>query len=79
MALFLLSYDRLAAQVVEFAEVAQGQEQEAFDRRLALELQALRDGLDLEVVLLEATSEERLRRTNARYFDDLAVLLASAR
>ena len=42
--------------------------------RLELEIRLNRDNVDHEVVLLEAHSEEALRRTHRRYFENLTEL-----
>jgi hypothetical protein len=49
----------------------------AEDARLTLELELHRLGIEKEVVLLEAASEEALRRTHRRYFLDLTELARS--
>ena len=46
--------------------------------RLDLEIELLRRGQVREVVLLEAASEEALRKTHRRYFEDLATLAAAS-
>jgi len=46
----------------------------AQDMLLTLELQLNQNGNDKEVVLLEAESEEAVRRTHRRYFEDLTEL-----
>jgi hypothetical protein len=46
----------------------------AEDARLELEIRLNRNSVDHEVVLLEADSEEALRRTHRRYFENLAEL-----
>jgi len=46
----------------------------AEEMRLKLELDLNAKGIDNEVVLLEATSEEALRKTHRRYFEDLSEL-----
>lgn len=48
--------------------------QEALDARLELELSLNRRSVKHEVVLLEAASEEALRRTHRRYFEDVSGL-----
>jgi hypothetical protein len=77
--LFMLTYDRSSATLMTLEVITAGRESEAFQRRLAAEVGAFRDGMDVEVVILEADSEESLRRTHARYFEDLGDLLDAAR
>jgi hypothetical protein len=45
--------------------------------RLEIELDLNRRGVSHEVVLLEALSEEALRRTHRRYFEDAQQILES--
>lgn len=74
---FLIEYDRNRGQLVTFREFSDAEQQEAEDARLAMELELNRRGAKHEVVLLEAASEEALRRTHRRYFEDLAALVNS--
>ena len=46
----------------------------ANEARLAMELDLNQRGLAHEVVVLQASSEEALRRTHARYFEGLETL-----
>jgi len=72
--LFLIEYDRAEGEVISlraFPDEDRGVAQEA---RLNLELSLNRQGVEREIVLLEALSEEALRRTHRRYFEDLASL-----
>ncbi len=43
-----------------------------------MELDLNRRGIDHEVVLLEAASEDVLRRTHRRYFEDASQIVKSA-
>jgi hypothetical protein len=43
---------------------------EPMDARLEIELDLKRRGVEGEVMLLEALSEQALRRTHRRYFED---------
>jgi hypothetical protein len=47
----------------------------AEDARLNLELDLNRQGIKHEVVLLDAPSEEALRRTHGRYFENVEDLV----
>ena len=49
----------------------------AQDVKLELELALHRRGVEREVVLIEAESEDELRRAYRRYFEDLPTLLQS--
>ncbi len=75
--IFLIEYDRSRGRIVTFEAFADSARQEAEDSRLQLELDLNRLGTEREVVLLEAASEEALRRTHRRYFEDLNELVNS--
>lgn len=71
---FLIQYDRSSGCIVTLMTFHDSARQIAEDSRLELELTLNRLGSEHEVVLLEAASEEVLRRTYRRYFEDLAEL-----
>ena len=73
--LFLIEYDRGRGQIVNFIGFDDSEWQEAEDARLQIEIELNRLGTEREVVLLEAATEEALRRTHRRYFEDLAELV----
>jgi hypothetical protein len=72
--LFLVEYDRALGEIATFRTFADSDRKLAEDSRLDLELALRRRGIDHEVVLLEAASEEALRRTHRRYFESLQEL-----
>jgi hypothetical protein len=72
--LFLIEYDRSAGRIVTFARFADTERVEAEERRLALEIGLSQQGVDREVVLLEASTEDALRRTHRRYFENIPEL-----
>ena len=72
--IFLIGYDRSLGRIVSFREFADTERQEAEDARLQMELELNRLGTEREVVLLEAASEEALRLTHRRYFENLTEL-----
>lgn len=76
--LFLIDYDRLRGRIVTIREFQDVARKEAEASRLELELSLNRQGVEHEVVLLEAASEEALRRTHRRYFDSVAQLARDA-
>ena len=69
--IFLIEYDRSQGRIVTFRAFADLDRRKAEDSRLQLELELNRLGTEREVVLLEAATEEALRRTHRRYFEDL--------
>lgn len=75
--LFLIEYDRNRGRIVTFKAFDDSEQQKAKDSRLQLELELNRLGTEREVVLLEAATEEALRRTHRRYFEDLTELVNS--
>ncbi len=75
--IFLIEYDRARGEIVTFRTFNDSERQNAEDARLEMELELNRLGTEREVVLLEAATEEALRRTHRRYFEDLAELVNS--
>lgn len=76
--MFLIEYNRSQGRIVTFRNFDDSQRREAEDSRLGMELDLNRKGIDHEVVLLDAASEDALRRTHQRYFAGLTELLKSA-
>jgi len=74
--LFLIEYDRSKGKIVSIEEYPNDNRSLAETDRLQLELHLRRTGREHEVVLLEAASEQALRRTHRRYFEDLAELVS---
>lgn len=73
--LFLIEYDRPTGTLVQFRKFDESERQIAQDTRLDLELDLNRRGVEHEVVILDAPSEEALRHTHGRYFKTLAELV----
>lgn len=74
--LFLIEYDRERGRIVKMESFNSSNGRRAEESRLQLELALNREGIKNEVVLLEAASEEALRRTHGRYFEGLKDLTA---
>lgn len=72
--IFLIEYDRCLGQLVTFESYEDAYRQMAEDARFEMELKLNRAGIEHEVIILEAATEEALRRTHRRYFEDLAQL-----
>jgi hypothetical protein len=72
--IFLIEYDRSRGQLVTFESFGDSGRKRAEEARLQLELDLNLKGTDNEVVLLEASTEEALRRTHRRYFETLTEL-----
>lgn len=75
--IFLIEYDRNRGEIVTFNTFDDSERQNAENARLELELELNRLSTEREVVLLEAATEEALRRTHRRYFENLAELVNS--
>jgi hypothetical protein len=75
--IFLLEYHRDEGRIVSLKVFRESARLEAEDAKLEVELDLNRRGLDHEVVLLEAESEEALRRTHRRYFEDFREIVKS--
>lgn len=75
---FLIAYDRVRGKVARMKHFEDSQRRIAEDARLELELDLNRRGVQQEVVLLEASTEDALRLTHRRYFEDFAELARSS-
>jgi hypothetical protein len=75
--IFLIEYDRGKGQIVRSHPFEDAQRREADDLRLKIELELNRKKIEHEVVLLEAASEDAMRQTHRRYFEDLRQILES--
>jgi hypothetical protein len=76
--LFLIEYDRSRGEIVTFRSFGDLEREAAENSRLELELELSRQGQEREVVLLEAASEDALRLTHRRYFEDLSELVKAS-
>jgi hypothetical protein len=74
MMIFLVEYDRARGEIVTLGRFPDSERQIAEEARLEIEVGLNRDEVDREVVILEAESEEALRRTHRRYFENLTEL-----
>jgi len=73
---FLIEYDRTKGQIVTLRTFDESERKLAQDTQLELELNLNESGIEREVVILEAASEEAVQLTHRRYFEDLDQLLA---
>ena len=76
--IFLIEYDRNDGRIITFEMFNDSEQQKAKESRLEMELDLNRRGIKHEVVILEAASEEALRKTHRRYFENLSELADSA-
>lgn len=72
--LFLIEYDRSKGVIVSLRSYMDSQRETAQHDRLELELVRHRDGIQHEIVILEAENEAAIRRTHGRYFKTLEEL-----
>jgi len=73
--IFLLEYDRARGKLLSLRAFGSEERPVAQDAKLELELQRNKDRTEAEVVLLDADSEEDLRKGYRRYFEDMPTLL----
>lgn len=66
--IFLIEFNRRELRLVSFKSYPNSARAQSSADRLALEIALLRRGVDHEVVTLEASSEEVIRKTHQRYF-----------
>jgi len=74
--IFLIEYDRGEGRLVRIEPFSDSDRKRAEESRLNLDLELNLKGIGNEVVLLEAATEEAVRRTHRRYFETLAELIA---
>ena len=69
--IFLIEYNRQKELIVKFERFKNSERTKAESRRFQIELDLNRRRINHEVVLLEADTENGLRRTHKRYFQSL--------
>jgi hypothetical protein len=74
--IFLVQYDQAGGRLIAIESYSDSEREAAEDARLALELDLNRKGITREVVLLQAPREAALRRTHARYFEELDEMIS---
>jgi len=72
--IFLIEYVRARGEIIKLETFLDSERSAADEARLEIEVRLNRDEVDREVVILEAESEEALRRTHGRYFENLTEL-----
>lgn len=72
--LFLIEYDREKGSLIDLRRFDDSESLAANRARLDLELALNRSGVAHEIVVLDAASEDDLRRTHRRYFVGIAEL-----
>ena len=76
--IFLIDYDRGSGTLMTCQPFHDNQNHLAEEMRLGLEIANLTNKLSHEIVLLEASTEDDLRRTHRRYFESVEELQSSA-
>jgi hypothetical protein len=66
--IYLIRYDRASGSLVEIREFKDSDIEEAAEARLAAEMGAGAENSTMEIVTLQAASEQDLRLTHSRYF-----------
>lgn len=75
--IFLIEYNRPEGRIVTFKVFDDSDRSRAENSRLEIELNLKRQNTDHEVILLQASNEEALRRTHRRYFETARSIAAS--
>lgn len=66
---FLIEYARSEGRIVTMREYGEDERLTAEDERLNLELRRSSEGIEREIVLLDAVNLDALKRTHSRYFE----------
>ena len=69
--IFLIEYDRNSGTIARMDRFDDANREKAQESRLDLEIDLNNKNIDHEVVLLEATTEDDVRKTHRRYFENL--------
>lgn len=69
--IYLIHYNRKTSDLIAMRQFENSDQETASAAKLELEISLLGSDLDSEVVLLEASTEEHLRKTHRRYFETL--------
>ncbi len=73
--IYLIQYDRKLGELVSAEEFPAGCMQQAEEARIGVELDLLGRQISREVVILEASNKDELRKSHRRYFERLDQLL----
>jgi hypothetical protein len=75
--IFLILYDRATGRIEMFRTFLDADREAAANERLDIELALTQQGKERDVLILEAASEEALRKTHGRFFKDWTEITAS--
>jgi hypothetical protein len=75
--IFLVEYDRSRGELSSLKLFGDSERDAAENERLLRELLLHENGIDREIVLLQAASEDALKETHRRYFADIATLVGT--
>jgi hypothetical protein len=73
--IFLIEYDRSRGELTNIDVFDDADRGTAEDERLKRELTLHRKGVKREIVILQAASEDALKKTHGRYFADIAAMV----
>ena len=76
--IYLIRYNRPEGRVIEMTAYQPGEREAAENARLEIELSLILQGIENEVVILEAESEAALRLTHLRYFEGPRAIASSS-
>lgn len=77
--IFLIEYNRPKGRIITFTKFSNSDRVKAEKKRFELELDLNRKKVNHEVVLLEAATENLLRRTHRRYFETVSGIAGSSK
>jgi hypothetical protein len=77
--IFLIEYDRARGELLSIKPFEDSDRYLAENERLLREIKLHEKGIQREIVLLQAASEDALKETHRRYFADIATLADSER
>jgi hypothetical protein len=77
--IFLIEYERSGGRLITFKRFQDTERRTAEEARLEIELTPVPDESNREVVLLDAASEEALRITHRRYFQNVQQIIEAER
>ena len=77
--IFLVEYDRSRGELASLRAFDDSERNAAENERLQREITLYEKGIEREIVLLQAASEDAVKETHRRYFADIATLAGTER
>ena len=75
--IFLIEYNKKEGKIITLRSYESKERRRAEKDKLKIELSQLKNGLNDEIVLLEAKDQDAIRVTHRRYFENLADLIGT--